>query len=331
MKTFTPIIYNIANPIGFDAEVYTVQTKLARIPWLQAIFGLAHVQKRHKSEGESESMQKIGYRGSARYEHYYPQGIKYGVGATTGPDEDLSFDDAYASRIFFLSGDKIDLNPKVDGWNWVEQNVLIAQNFSLILHCNQSQLQISSYEQIKTDILYALGQCPKIVATAAWENMDNVWREFTITPEINGCTRYPNYCLRIDLICTYLAFPYNGAPGYYPSTEVMPRTVVGWRVCQITCQIVASNPTGTQILGNANGDAPADIIPLQYVLNGDGTVTIPYLNSVFGITLLSRFMLKERYYQGTFFVGGNINLSKHGGLNVGDILNFDASIPLWDQ
>lgn len=325
MKTFTPTIYNIPNPIGFDAEVYTIQTKLARIPWLQAIFAVAHVQRRYKSEEESTSMKNIGFRGSLRYEHLYPQGLKYGQSSKDPADEDLSFNDNYASRIFFLSCDDIDINPKVDGWNWVEQNILIAHKFSIILHCNQNSLQITSREQLKTDILYALGKCPKISGIRVFEDMENVWKEFTITPEINGCTRYPNYCLRVDMVCTYLAFPYNAALGYYPSSEVIPRSVIGWVLSQIYIEIVDNPNNSIQTLSNG------DTIPIQYTANSDGTLTIPYLNSVYGISVLSRFMLNSRYYQGKFFINGNLNISQHGRFQTGDKLNFDSSIPVWSD
>ena len=319
MKTFTPTIYKNDTLIGFDLEVYSLQVALARIDWLQAIFAVAHIQKRTKSEEESISTRSEGRTGTKRFDAYYPQGN------FNGKSFDLSFDDSYASRAFFLIKKDTDITPKTDTWNWVEDNVEIAQPFSVILHCNLQKLELSSQEQIKTDFLYALSNCPKVTGLSMDEDMTEVWKEFTITPEINGITRYPNYCVRFDGILTYLAFPYNGEIKYNPSQDVQVRSVIGWKVCQVRCEVVSIvNPLNMQMLDNG------DIIPVEYVANLDGTVTMPYLNSIFGITLLSRFMLNGDYYQGDFFIAGNINTSPNGALGDGDKLNFDASLPLFN-
>ncbi len=208
MKTFSPTPNFPPNLSGLDFEIYTIQSYLCQLPFLEQCFGLAHIQQRIKSESESITTEREGYRGTARYVSYYPQGIDYGIGGL-GTDVDLTFDDKYASRVFFINQDKADTNIKVDKWDWTSREVLIEQPVGLIFHCNLQSLEISSSEYIKTQILQELMNCPKVVGTRIFEDMQSVWKEFTITPEMNGITRYPNYCLRIDLLITYLAFPYN--------------------------------------------------------------------------------------------------------------------------
>ncbi len=317
MKSFVTSVNNISNPIGFDLEIDTIQSKLAELGWIEFIFGVAHVQKRTKSEEESLTSFKEGYRGTERYNLLYPQGRKYG---TLGDaiDVDLSFDDSYASRIFFIVTDKDNLNAKVDPWNWTVPSLGISKPFSLILHCNLNSLEQQSSERLKTDILTALNNCPKIIATEIFEDMDKVWSEFTITPELNGITRYPNYCLRVNLICNYLAKPYN-VPFGTPNNPVQ----IGWRVCKVLCNVVSSpDPSNVQVL--ANGVT----IPIEYSLNLDNTVTIPYLNIV-SASVLSRFLLNGQYYEGNFYINGNIDTTIAGSLGLGDQLEFDASLPIY--
>ena len=105
--------------------------------------------------------------------------------------------------------EKTNLNAKINRWDWTADVVDIAQPFSLIFHCNLNSMEHPSSEYLKNSILSALQKCPKIICTNLFEDMGSVWKEFTITPALNGITRYPNYCLRIDGICTYTAYPYN--------------------------------------------------------------------------------------------------------------------------
>jgi hypothetical protein len=206
MKEFDTEIYTLQEPVGFDLEVLSIQNLLAKVGWLEAAFGVAHVQKRMINADEASQSQGQGER-----QVLYPQSMKGDI------DEDLTFNDNYASRVFFLTRDDIQVSPKTDVWNWVNNNVEIAQPFSLILHCNINSLEVNSTEKIKLDILRQLINCPKVTGVEMFEDMKNVWREFTITNELNGLTRRPNYCLRVDAILTYLAFPYNGEDKYNPN------------------------------------------------------------------------------------------------------------------
>jgi hypothetical protein len=220
MKTFQTQVYNQINPIGFDLEIYLIQRQLQRICWLEACFGVAHRQKRILSEGEAKTREEQGFRGSQKYQVWYPQGFKNQIGvASTIIDQDLSFDDSYASRIFFLMRET-NINPKSAPYNWTDLDVTVAQSCSLILHCNLDALEVATSEQIKTDILWVLNSCSRIVGLEICESIEEVWKEFDLTIGINGVTRYPNYCLRVDMIITYPAFPENGRAGYDPSTSI---------------------------------------------------------------------------------------------------------------
>jgi hypothetical protein len=326
MKSFQTQIYNQVSPIGFDFQVYLVQLQFSRLSWLEGCFGIAHRQKRILSEGEAKTREEQGFRGSQKYQVWYPQGFKNQVGVTSSIiDQDLSFDDSYASRIFFLMLES-NINPKADPYNPVELGISIDQKCSMILHCNLDALEIPTSEQIKTDILYIFNSIYKIKGLEICESIEEVWKEFDITVGINGVTRYPNYCLRVDFILTYEAFPVNGGVGYDPATNISTRFILNWDYCSIQVDIVSiPNPSTTQTLING------EVIPIEYSANGDGTVTIPYLNSVLGIKVLSRFMLNGSYYQGNFFLNGVINTLMFGALGVGDKLNFDISVPIWSS
>lgn len=211
-KTFTPLVFCPTNPIGFDSEILAVQMKLACITWMEAIYGIAHVEYRQKSDQLAVNYlnPEEGLRGRDKWTVNYPQG------RAKDQDVDLSFDDSYASRLFFLVKDKINISPKTDPSEWTSPNVEIAQPFSLIFHANVQKLEIPNYEILKLGILDALNTCPKIQINTMSENMDNVWSEFTLTQQVNGVTRYPNYCLRVDAVLTYMAFPFNGNGQFDP-------------------------------------------------------------------------------------------------------------------
>lgn len=208
LKTFNTVISNIPNPVGLDLEIGTLQFYLAQLGWIEKVYGIAHSQKRTKSEGESVTTEREGLRGTARFDLYYPQGFDYGSYGG-GIETDLSFNDSYSSRVFFLNTEDAQTNTKVDKWDTWGKGVQIEQPVALIFHCNLNSLQASSTEYLKNSILSALIQCPKFIGEKMFEDMQSVWKEFTITPELNGITRFPNYCLRIDGKITYQTPLYN--------------------------------------------------------------------------------------------------------------------------
>lgn len=207
-KIFTSSISNPINAFGFDLEVGTMQMYFSQLGFIEKIFGNTVIQKRVKSEEDSLTSFNEGNRGTSRYDTWYPQGFSFGEDGGS-IDQDLTFDDSYASRIFFLLREDNNVNMKISNWDWTDSLIQVQQPFSIIFHCNLDSLEFRSSEFIKASLLAALGKCPKIVAHKTFETIENVWKEYTITPEMTGVTRYPNYCLRIDAICTYVPFDYN--------------------------------------------------------------------------------------------------------------------------
>ena len=206
-------IYNTTNPAGFDLKIQDVQVQLACLNCIEAIFGVARVQLDLQDDSETEDTYLIpdmGKKGTTKHERWYPQGRK------GNSDIDLTIDDTYSSKIFFLVKDPISTSPAQDKWDWAGGNNEIKQPFSLLLHCNLSKiinanLQISNYEQIKLSVLYALSQCPKIIVNSLSENIESFWKEFSMTEAISGFGRHPFYCLRIEADAYYYAFPNNGS------------------------------------------------------------------------------------------------------------------------
>jgi hypothetical protein len=193
MKSFNTSIYNNDQLSGLDYEVLLVQQKLARITWMESIFGVCIKQTDSKNR------------------RTYPQGKKF------NQDIDLTFNDQYASTCFFLHDDPIDINPKTDTDDWTDENVEISQPVSLLFFCNLSKLENQSKEQIKTCILYELNKCAKIQLRSALEEINGVWSGFTITDNVIQYSKYPYYCLRVNMIFTYMAFPFNGNNQFNPN------------------------------------------------------------------------------------------------------------------
>lgn len=219
MKTFTPAIYNVLNPVGFDLEIAAVQSRLACITWMEAVFGVAHIQARKQLNPETDKNDLI----------YFPQARKL------QQDVDLTIDDSYASRCFFVVKDPINVSPDTDRQDWTTANIEIAQPFSLIFNCDLSKLETDNYEIVKTGVLYALNQCPKIVLGTCYEDIYNIWKGFTVTEQLLGFTKYPYYAMRVDGVLTYMAFPFNGNGNFDPATlfdinnlSIQPNTNPGY-------------------------------------------------------------------------------------------------------
>jgi hypothetical protein len=113
---------------------------------------------------------------------------------------------------------------------------------------------------------------------------------------------------------------------YAPDLPVeFPLVSYIWKVCPINVQVVASaDPLVTQTLGNG------DVIPLQYELNPDGTLTIPYLTSLAGIVVLTPFMLDnaEISIMPYDLMSGTFDPTIIGGFVIGNQISFNASLPL---
>lgn len=111
--------------------------------------------------------------------------------------------------------------------------------------------------------------------------------------------------------------------GKYGTLTPPGRVIIGWKVCAVRATIVATvNPLNLQMLGNG------ETIRVEYVLNGDKTVTIPYMA---GMEILTPFMRKGGAIQNMPFdsATGTFNANSYGGFKVGDELRWNASLPIY--
>lgn len=103
------------------------------------------------------------------------------------------------------------------------------------------------------------------------------------------------------------------------------RLIIGWIAAPIDIQVVTTPDGSTQTLANG------DIIPLQYALNNDGTLTIPYLVDR---VVLTPFMLDGSPIQDMPYdrETGTFDNSANGGF-LPDInrIAINASIPVWSS
>jgi hypothetical protein len=263
----TAAIYNEINPIGFDYQVLQMQNNIGNLNFIEAIFGVAHVQfelRDNREVQDSYLNQDMGKHGPAKHERWYPQarknlgrfivaegtqtpivaegGSQYIIPAGSGnggSDVDLTIDDSYTSRVFFLAKDPISTSPSQDKYDPTERNPEIKQPFSILLHCNLQKIfnlgiGLTNQEQVKLSFLYALNKNLKVIVSGMSENIDNFWKEFSITPEINGFGRYPFYTLRIEADCYFYAFPNNGSnvgfnpKQFYTKKSIIPNSVAGY-------------------------------------------------------------------------------------------------------
>lgn len=105
-------------------------------------------------------------------------------------------------------------------------------------------------------------------------------------------------------------------------------TIYGWKVCTILARVVDTPDGSTQILDNG------DVIPLQYALNQDGTLTIPELVSAVGISVLTPFVNEGQIIPTvTYDDAGTFDNTAGGGFPIwsgrpGDEISFNASLPI---
>jgi hypothetical protein len=128
---------------------------------------------------------------------------------------------------------------------------------------------------------------------------------------------------------TYITFepPIALDLGVFITVPIPPRTRIayGWKVCPIYVLLVSVvDPLDTQVLGNG------DTIPKQYVVNLDGTITIPYLASYPNIVVLVPFIIWNQTVDTITidYTTGKIT-NTAGGFIVGNEIEFNASLPLY--
>lgn len=220
MQTYTPKIYNLPNPAGFDLEIGIIQAKLAQITWIDTIFGRANIAKRQITQEQAKNQLTPinGITGRELYYIYYPQGRKL------DSDIDLTISDAYPNMCYFYTHDTINVNIKAEEWGYPDNVVQVQQPFSLIFWCNLIKMGDKSdgnyLEKIKLTLLSVLSDCPRVMVGNLYEGMDNVFKDFSITNMLANYTKYPYYALRIEAKCVYPAFPENGNNAFDPSIYI---------------------------------------------------------------------------------------------------------------
>lgn len=113
--------------------------------------------------------------------------------------------------------------------------------------------------------------------------------------------------------------------GEYGIVTPPGRTIVSWIGAPFAISIVDTvDPSVKQTLANG------DIINVQYAINMDGTVTVPYL---VGYVMLTPFMIDNNSIQDEVYniSTGTFDNSKYGGFVVGNQIAFNASIPVWQS
>lgn len=106
-------------------------------------------------------------------------------------------------------------------------------------------------------------------------------------------------------------------------TGAGPRRIVAYKPARIFANLVDTpDPDQTQTLDNG------DVIPLQYALNDDKTLTVPYC---IGISVLSPFLIDNGVIQDIAFnkTTGTFDNSSHGGLFVTQNTVINAAIPIY--
>jgi hypothetical protein len=111
--------------------------------------------------------------------------------------------------------------------------------------------------------------------------------------------------------------------GMYGAVTPPGRLIIGWMPAMINVVVVDTvDDDVKQTLDNG------DIINLQYVLNNDGTLTIPYLA---GYNVLTPFMMDNINIQDEPYdkTTGTFDGSAHGGYLTGNLITINAVIPIW--
>lgn len=112
--------------------------------------------------------------------------------------------------------------------------------------------------------------------------------------------------------------------GTYGAVTPPGRIIIGWMQAVIAVEIKTTpNTANVQTLPNG------DTIPVEYALNNDGTLTIPYM---VGRVKLEPFMMDNMPIQNMPFdsATGKFDASIYGGFIPDvNIISINASIPIW--
>lgn len=110
--------------------------------------------------------------------------------------------------------------------------------------------------------------------------------------------------------------------GTYGAATPPGRTIIGWIQSPVIANLTATPSGNTQTLANG------DVIPTDYSINVNRTLTIPYM---VGYAALTSFLINGRAVQDIVYTkaAGMFSNAAHGGFNNGNGVKFDAAIPIW--
>lgn len=208
-------VYNIGNPAGFDLEIGHMQALLAKLTFMDTIFGRAMIQERLLSTTEAQSALNpaAGLKGRDLYRRRWPQGRKF------DQDIDLTIASVYKSMAYFYVTDPIVSSPKKD-WTVYEGQIRTAQPFSFVFYADLQKLNCPTGEILKIAILKQLNQMNNLIVGNLYESYDMVLKDFTITDNLREYTKFPNYALRIEAVSTFPIFPENNNGVFDPETLI---------------------------------------------------------------------------------------------------------------
>lgn len=195
-----------------------------------------------------------------------------------------------------------------------KHNIVVDETTGLVstgLMTNGRNVRIAVSELALKALSYPVRTVNNFVSlighTVTWKDVSNVQITYVIREQ------YPDETT--GLIVLQL--------GNYGVLTPPGRLIIGWMPAMIEVLIVASpNPANTQTLANG------DIIPKEYALNLDGTLTIPYLvnRNVLTPFVFDNVVTQDVTYNKTT---GTFDGSVIGGFQTNNYITINASVPIW--
>ena len=184
-----PNIVLIPNPVGLDLALQELQIALSSVLEFKYIFGRA--RKNKLREGSKIHVIPEVYRSKEKYINVLPNR-------------------EYANYCFFVVSDPLRFLEYESNQN----EYLRQANVSLICWFTLSKIDISKdyifTEEIKESIYDVLNKRTEVNLVREFEDLENVFREFTLEEIETKYFKYPYYGIRIELELNYLNGCKNG-------------------------------------------------------------------------------------------------------------------------
>lgn len=187
-----PPIENIPGPVAIDAVIKNIQSKLAAsVPWLQKVFGRAHLQSEppHQKAGGKSGQQGRDTIVPVVYYKMEPYDAR--------PNDNLS---AYS---FFFVRDPL----RFLEYDALSTDSRVSQPVSLIVWANLQKVNAAKAydytEELRGDILAVLAKFPGFVLEESYRQQDRVFAPFTISDTFRPFTKLPYTAFRIDGLLYY--------------------------------------------------------------------------------------------------------------------------------